>query len=560
MSSSASSSRPPRRAPPRRRRVPATRPGRAVRRRCRRGDPPAGRRLARAISARSTTWTCPTSGTRPGWPCGCRWPTRTCVPSSSRTPCASSVSSWRRWTGRTPTLPPHDLRRDHPGLGEGPVRGTRGAWPWPSWGNAGSTSARGRTWSPIPRSEAGSNRSTSTRTARVASPGGGPGRISPPADARRDRPEDGREPPARAGEAERTLIFAGPPGAHRRTPPMETLASNPHPHLGTGASGACCSGRRNGPTTTVGSAEDPAAEPYYRAAGRLYVDDAVRYGLARTPARGAGAVGLAKPSGLRLTGPVEPRRHQRASDRRRVPTAAGPGFRGHARRSRRLAGCGEGPPAPAAVVIQTARPPGRGRGRSPIACILDRPSPEPRGRSPLPRSGWSGRRWRPTACIAANPSRSPRPSRSTRGRTSSWDAIRSRPSGASPCAEKEIFDRFGNSDGAVAIVLDCSGSMGASPGQAWGPTVKYQEATDAPRPRARQAQPGHDGERLGLRRGDRPREDGPGRQSDHPADPTSSRLGPGAVRDAHGTPATTRPWSPGTSRRSCGPCSWPATT
>src|SRR5262249_15596254 len=48
-------------------------------------------------------------------------------------------------------------------------------------------------------------------------------------------------------------------------------------------------------------------------------------------------------------------------------------------------------------------------------------------------------------------------------------------------ADKEVHDRFGPQNGAIAIVLDCSGSMGPSydQGEKWGPTTKYNQATDA---------------------------------------------------------------------------------
>ena len=46
-------------------------------------------------------------------------------------------------------------------------------------------------------------------------------------------------------------------------------------------------------------------------------------------------------------------------------------------------------------------------------------------------------------------------------------------------AQDGVLDRLGTSSGAIAIVLDCSGSMGPAAGQAWGPTTKYREATQA---------------------------------------------------------------------------------
>ena len=39
--------------------------------------------------------------------------------------------------------------------------------------------------------------------------------------------------------------------------------------------------------------------------------------------------------------------------------------------------------------------------------------------------------------------------------------------------------RFGASTGHIALVLDCSGSMGPPVGQAYGPTTKYNEALAA---------------------------------------------------------------------------------
>src|SRR5262249_4255832 len=46
-------------------------------------------------------------------------------------------------------------------------------------------------------------------------------------------------------------------------------------------------------------------------------------------------------------------------------------------------------------------------------------------------------------------------------------------------ASSAILDRFGSSGGAIAIVLDCSGSMGPPAGQAWSATTKYNEALQA---------------------------------------------------------------------------------
>ncbi|SIO60649.1 hypothetical protein SAMN05444166_6473 [Singulisphaera sp. GP187] len=55
------------------------------------------------------------------------------------------------------------------------------------------------------------------------------------------------------------------------------------------------------------------------------------------------------------------------------------------------------------------------------------------------------------------------------------------PAGASLSvrAQDAVLQRLGTSSGAIAIVLDCSGSMGPAAGQAWGPTTKYREATQA---------------------------------------------------------------------------------
>ena len=55
------------------------------------------------------------------------------------------------------------------------------------------------------------------------------------------------------------------------------------------------------------------------------------------------------------------------------------------------------------------------------------------------------------------------------------------PAGASLSvrAQDAVLDRLGTSSGAIAIVLDCSGSMGPAAGQEWGPSTKYREATQA---------------------------------------------------------------------------------
>jgi hypothetical protein len=45
--------------------------------------------------------------------------------------------------------------------------------------------------------------------------------------------------------------------------------------------------------------------------------------------------------------------------------------------------------------------------------------------------------------------------------------------------ERDELAQFGLSTGSLAIVLDCSGSMGPPEGQAWGPTTKYNEALAA---------------------------------------------------------------------------------
>ncbi len=52
-------------------------------------------------------------------------------------------------------------------------------------------------------------------------------------------------------------------------------------------------------------------------------------------------------------------------------------------------------------------------------------------------------------------------------------------SGVAVRADEGIFKRFGEANGALAIVLDCSGSMGAPEGTAFGPATKYAQATDA---------------------------------------------------------------------------------
>jgi hypothetical protein len=46
-------------------------------------------------------------------------------------------------------------------------------------------------------------------------------------------------------------------------------------------------------------------------------------------------------------------------------------------------------------------------------------------------------------------------------------------------ADEEVFHRFGDSDGTVVIVLDCSGSMGPPSGQAFDAATKYSQATSA---------------------------------------------------------------------------------
>jgi len=46
-------------------------------------------------------------------------------------------------------------------------------------------------------------------------------------------------------------------------------------------------------------------------------------------------------------------------------------------------------------------------------------------------------------------------------------------------AQDAVPDQLGSSTGAIAIVLDCSGSMGPSPGQPWTASTKYREATNA---------------------------------------------------------------------------------
>ena len=46
-------------------------------------------------------------------------------------------------------------------------------------------------------------------------------------------------------------------------------------------------------------------------------------------------------------------------------------------------------------------------------------------------------------------------------------------------ASDDLFKLYAPSNGSVAIVLDCSGSMGVPKGETYGPTTKYKQATDA---------------------------------------------------------------------------------
>ena len=138
-------------------------------------------------------------------------------------------------------------------------------------------------------------------------------------------------------------------------------------------------------------AEDPTAEPYFRATGRLYVDDAVRSGLGPDPAQ-EWRRRLAMPSGLRLVGPPT----RVVTSERRI---------GVEYRLQPVPGLEVTPGDPvvwmeAGEGLRLLEPTDRRRlvrrvgneADPPIACILDRPSTDGPGPVPPPRAGWRGRR------------------------------------------------------------------------------------------------------------------------------------------------------------------------
>jgi len=230
-------------------------------------------------------------------------------------------------------------------------------------------------------------------------------------------------------------------------------------------------------------AEDPDAEPYYRAAGLLYLDDVRQLDDPGRPARQAAAADwvrrLEGPGGLEVAGPgrlvATSERQFALQYRLETPSADIPaGFPvvwiEPGKDLRAVA------PTPAGrLVRRLGNPPD-----PPIVCTLE---------SPL------------LLRAEAEPPRVPRVTRTAltlRGRyrgqvLGKATAVELHPlpdvvaaerpppatAGLAVRAELGLFDRLGDSNGAIAIVLDCSGSMGAPSGQPWGPGVKFQEATDS---------------------------------------------------------------------------------
>lgn len=231
-------------------------------------------------------------------------------------------------------------------------------------------------------------------------------------------------------------------------------------------------------------AADPLAAPYYRTAGLLFVEDAER--LAASPQTLPAEVRrqreqLEKPGGLALIGPgrrdvtTEPRFHLQyrlqPTPGADVPPGA-PVVWAEAGKHLELL-------SPLAGSRETC-PVGGDRSPAAVRCELSSPLLREAETNPPPLPHVE-----PTALRLHGLFRGQRISSETRIRlyplpdvavyqtpppTDANLAVRAAPS---------ILRRFGSTNGTVAIVLDCSGSMGPPPGQAFGPNTKYNESLRA---------------------------------------------------------------------------------
>jgi hypothetical protein len=230
-------------------------------------------------------------------------------------------------------------------------------------------------------------------------------------------------------------------------------------------------------------AEDPNAAPYYQVAGTLLANDAqrLRPQEQHQPEVAALQRQLNQPGRLVLRGPprlhITSERHFGATYRlEREPDAAVPAGSPVVWME---AGKYLQPVAPA-VGRRLVRLIGRRQAAEPIACRLTSPFLTEAEANPprLPqveqttltlRALYRGQRLEQQTGIDLHPlpdrivAHPPPPSHGSL-------AVRASPA---------IQQRFGASNGAIAIVLDCSGSMGPPQGEAYGPATKFNEATRA---------------------------------------------------------------------------------
>ena len=228
-------------------------------------------------------------------------------------------------------------------------------------------------------------------------------------------------------------------------------------------------------------AESADAEPYYRAAGLAYLDDARRLDPLKLLPTGPLAsleAALRRPDGLRLEGPAT--RVVTSERQIDVPYRVRPEAEGASR-----------PGIPVfwqepAAGLRAVWPPGGGRlivrlgaGDPTIQCRLENDlMPEGGGNAPRGdgstlsmRGLFRGQRLEAPTRIDLHPRaeviarRHPAPERA----------------GLAVRADEAVFRRLGEGNGAVAFVLDCSGSMGAPKGQPFTKGTNYAVATRAVR-------------------------------------------------------------------------------
>lgn len=229
--------------------------------------------------------------------------------------------------------------------------------------------------------------------------------------------------------------------------------------------------------------EDPALEPYYRTAGLRFVDDARRIDprplrlrtsaqTVQTALERPGQLAFQGPARLVLTSEQRVEVEYRLQPDPSLPTASGfPVFWVDPGRDLQSL-----VPQAGHRIVQ----PIGSQTEAPILCTFASPRLSQAEESPLPaprvehstcgvRGLFRGQRFEMETALDLHllP-----------------DLVAGRhpvPAGASVSvrAQDAVADRLGTSSGAIAIVLDCSGSMGPAAGQSWGPSTKYREATQA---------------------------------------------------------------------------------